>query len=624
MSDRGERDVGSDGGLEDLRGLETRIESEAPYFDPPDEVFRFSRFVCQILAPTSDGTSSRGTGFLVGPDLILTNFHVVEGVPADRLQCRFDVGRLERSDAAFGPTIDVLGVVATSPYSEAEGRGSYRYDSSDHPTADQLDFALLRLKSDIGKQSVEIHHEMRPERGWLELPEHSPDVEPDGIIHVLQHPGGGTLKAARGTIPKDQPGLPARLRYMASTERGSSGSPCFRWSRTAPSRLVLVAMHNYGDPEWPGGGVEFNHGISIDLVRRHIEATGADVEFQPWLSGSRRPPLLKQGIAISVGLIVLFGAAWLYRCPLGLDIWCTASEFEIGPPSTVNIRKLIASHPNRIGFIGLDTLTVKARVNNQLVDLAKDSQGADSTEWIAVEKGETFTIEVTWSSQSVDIASSTIEHRGLSRNSDVVIGPNDYNYEFDDDGDGFVNIQELDYNTGPSIKDSFPKITDLGLIASVSRSDTIGMSLLVIFDTSKFEIDISLKQPDGLVARAESVNDEISYIPGVGAVIEEAGCKGALTVHDLNVDADYNGEMIRYFGANSTLAPGLLHLRAKLRSYCTSYEDVSSSTNRFSVIANKYGSKIGDGVNVINISPEGAVLSSSEQYFDMEIEIRDD
>lgn len=263
----------SSGGLE--KNLEVSVNSQ-PYDAPPSEVYGFSRHVCQILMRTVKGTSAIGSGFLVGPNLALTSFHVVEKVEPHNLECRFDV-RSTDIGPKIGPAYSVAEVLASSPYSIAELDSSYHIQSEVHPQANELDYALLRLDAHVGDELVEVVQGATIKRGWLELPQAVPQTDSTKYVYVLQHPGGAGIRAASGALVTAQPSSGTRLRYLANTSGGSSGSPCFQWSLETPRKLLLVAIHNYGHAG-TGESTGFNQGIPVHLIRNDLdgEAPGWD------------------------------------------------------------------------------------------------------------------------------------------------------------------------------------------------------------------------------------------------------------------------------------------------------------------------------------------------------------
>jgi Trypsin-like peptidase domain len=206
-----------------------------------------------------------GTGFLVGPDTVLTNWHVFEAAKnqgkGDKLGCRFDYELLPDGKVQPGQLVMLQagGLIDSSPYSVAEGTST---PDNPLPTAAELDYALLRLASRVGEQQVE-----GVARGWIALPKAGLPLAADGPILIVQHPQGTPMKLAMDTQAViGLNGNGTRINYRTNTDPGSSGSPVFTmdWD--------LVALHHSGDPAWVNP--TYNQGVPIELVRQRIEAGG--------------------------------------------------------------------------------------------------------------------------------------------------------------------------------------------------------------------------------------------------------------------------------------------------------------------------------------------------------------
>lgn len=222
---------------------------------------RARRAVCQIVI---DG-SPLGTGFLVGPDAVLTNWHVVEKVADDALgsiECLFDFAVKPDGSRNYGPASRLAadGRPARAPYAPAEATDT---PDAPPPVSGELDYALLRLASALGDQNVDTGGK----RGWIVLPTAVPPTEKGSAVLILQHPDRKPMKLAldqEAVIGPVHDGL--RLRYSTNTESGSSGSPCFDMD------WRLIALHHYGDPSW--GQPMYNQGVPAGLIRADIEAKG--------------------------------------------------------------------------------------------------------------------------------------------------------------------------------------------------------------------------------------------------------------------------------------------------------------------------------------------------------------
>ena len=102
-----------------------------------------------------------GTGFLVAPDVLMTNWHVIENVitglvPADKVCLRFDYKVLDDGVAVnsgtehrLAPGAKVDWLLHESPYSAADLSAAPVEDAG----RDELDFVLLRLSQAAGNES---------------------------------------------------------------------------------------------------------------------------------------------------------------------------------------------------------------------------------------------------------------------------------------------------------------------------------------------------------------------------------------------------------------------------------------------------------------------------------------
>jgi hypothetical protein len=235
---------------------------------------RVEGHVCRI---TLDG-AAQGTGFLVGPDTVLTNYHVFESVLKDPktaagITCQFDYKELANQSRTQTPVrlhpTDWL--IDACPYTDGE-----RANDPDRtiPTADELDYALVRIAEPLGSKPIGPNPNVDdppPARGWVRVPEQAPQFAAKMAIIIAQHPDGEPLKLALDTDAIDQdkdktlglrPGG-MRVRYATNTLGGSSGSPCFDFDWN------LIALHHYGDPS--SKYTRYNQGIPVGLIRARLE-----------------------------------------------------------------------------------------------------------------------------------------------------------------------------------------------------------------------------------------------------------------------------------------------------------------------------------------------------------------
>ncbi len=273
------------------RGLELVIREKNGFLDVAEWRSRLGEIegqICRIAIDTDRGEAT-GTGFLVGPDVVLTNYHVIEPVIlGERGEGGGDDAVAKRDDVVFTFDFKVLpgGKVLNSGTSFAlvegevedwlidESPDSAADDLGELPEAEELDYALVRLASSPGTGylgGAEKADRDAPKRGFVEIPEAKPELAPGQALFIVQHPDGEPLKLAFDTdsvILVNEHG--SRVRYKTNTLPGSSGSPCFdvNWQ--------LVAIHHYGDPNYTRifRPAEYNQGIPIAAIRALLTERG--------------------------------------------------------------------------------------------------------------------------------------------------------------------------------------------------------------------------------------------------------------------------------------------------------------------------------------------------------------
>jgi Effector-associated domain 1/Trypsin-like peptidase domain len=235
--------------------------------------------VCRVERKIGVSTQALGTGFLLGPGVVMTNYHVMEDVISgatapDRIGLRFDYKVLAGSGVINAGRVYGLAAnwdVHHSPYSRLDTQ----VDPVGTPSAEELDYALVRVDGNPGLDPVSTGQNVdpqAPQRGWIPVPDHVHDWKTRRALLILQHPSGDPLKLAMRTDANPTPrpdGEPTRVRYTTRTEHGSSGSPCFDidWN--------LIALHHSGDPKYAQFRVkpEWNEGIPftaiMSLLDRH-------------------------------------------------------------------------------------------------------------------------------------------------------------------------------------------------------------------------------------------------------------------------------------------------------------------------------------------------------------------
>ncbi len=268
------------GGMTAVHGpeLELRIKVAQSTFDILTWRRRLGEIegrVCRIEFPEK---TAQGTGFLVGPNVALTNYHVVRKIQQGEISpsqvvFRFDYKVLDDGVAVHAGTTYRLAanwLVDWSPYS---ARDTEVTPSAD-PRPDELDYAILRVEGTPGEDPVGGATVPNPTpRKWIEVPAEAYDFAAQPGLYIVQHPEGKPMQVAldSGAV-LGLNGNATRVRYTTTTEPGSSGSPCFgpdwQW----------VALHHSGDPKYWALGLkpQYNEGIPLPAIRRLLSERGKE------------------------------------------------------------------------------------------------------------------------------------------------------------------------------------------------------------------------------------------------------------------------------------------------------------------------------------------------------------
>ncbi len=223
---------------------------------------RLRRQVCKI--EYNDGHNQvSGSGFLIGPKWVITNYHVVEAAIKDaklwsNVTVYFDWdGNSPGNPTDLDPNEPLLW---ESPYHYLDLRAS-GWDK-DWPD-DCLDAAILQLADEVGNHVIRADCEQR--RGWLSLSS-SGELVSKGGLHIFQHPHGQPLAAAEGNLLLEAWNKnKTRVRYTTATAKGSSGSPGLN------SNMQLLALHHAGEPDNPlKCPPEYNQGVPTGTICAYL------------------------------------------------------------------------------------------------------------------------------------------------------------------------------------------------------------------------------------------------------------------------------------------------------------------------------------------------------------------
>lgn len=234
--------------------LEATQNPHNGYADPLEfarSIHLAARRVCNIMI----NDKVAGTGFLVGPQAILTNWHVVRTL--------FDKGKL-KSDALKDLKVRFNNLAGMNPanqgdqfypvceiehWSEAYGNeyvGKEIRNPKEFPWSTQpehLDYALLRVQEAIGLM-----------RGSYRL---MPDKKPKigAFFELVHHPGQFALKVSQGEfICFTNSTTQVRVDHTANTQRGSSGGLCLQRDELTNTWLAVAIHQAARKTEKPAAG----------------------------------------------------------------------------------------------------------------------------------------------------------------------------------------------------------------------------------------------------------------------------------------------------------------------------------------------------------------------------------
>ncbi len=237
-----------------------------------DYLPKLLKTVCAV-AVGNPSNEILGTGFLIGPDLVMTNYHVLETYldsdngkvkangPGDQIFFFFDYLSTPMPDV---PPTQLLGVQCVTAANDwlVHGRTKLAGDgtSKSKPLVNkEYDYVVVRLAKRIGGMSSSKGG--GGPRGWLDLPQGKIDTLGSKKILVFQHPQKAPQQWDVGDfVQLDQTG--SRVWYRVSTAHGSSGGAAI------DGQGRLYALHNATVTDAVGAPAndKLNQGVRIDWI----------------------------------------------------------------------------------------------------------------------------------------------------------------------------------------------------------------------------------------------------------------------------------------------------------------------------------------------------------------------
>lgn len=218
-------------------------------------VTRYEHGIRYVSPNTGQAVVTGGTGWLIGPQHLITNHHVINGrSESEPLAEEADL-RLQVANMVVQFDYDFNNAVGTPVAVES----LEAWDNWNATPA--LDYAIVKLAFPPGRTPIPLAPRA--------LEEFTTQIRP---VNIIQHPNGNPkslgVRNNLTTLPLED----YELRYFTDTMRGSSGSPVCNdvWQAVALHRAqykLAAAVDFQGKPTaW------VNRGVRIDRIIDHIKA----------------------------------------------------------------------------------------------------------------------------------------------------------------------------------------------------------------------------------------------------------------------------------------------------------------------------------------------------------------
>lgn len=245
---------------------------------------RVRRAVCAV-ALGSPLNAIVGSGFLVAPDVVMTNYHVIKQflkhdkktgdifANADGKELYFFFDYLWEPAPKVPPTQakhTSLCVTAAEGMNwllrarellANDGEANSPTEAATKEAATKLDYAVIKLARRVGALPARLSGGVR--RGWLPLREDEIDMSREKRIMVFQHPEKSPQMYDIGDYVQHDPSR-TRVWYRVNSARGSSGGAA------VDTEGHLFALHNAEVKVEVKGSqgerLKVNQGVRIDLI----------------------------------------------------------------------------------------------------------------------------------------------------------------------------------------------------------------------------------------------------------------------------------------------------------------------------------------------------------------------
>lgn len=192
------------------------------------------RAVCRINIISSEGEEGFGTGFMIAPDILITNNHVLPNE---------NYGRLSYAEFSYEKGKDDLPIPVKI----------FRFEPSRlFYTNEELDFTIIAVHSLATDGSIPLSN-----FAFLKLNPNLGKTKEGNYVSIIQHPDGKMKKVAIRENQITNLDMPKFIRYVTDTKSGSSGAPVFN------DKWDVVALHHAGIPNYDSEGRILNRSGGI-------------------------------------------------------------------------------------------------------------------------------------------------------------------------------------------------------------------------------------------------------------------------------------------------------------------------------------------------------------------------
>lgn len=192
------------------------------------------RAVCRINIYSAEGEEGFGTGFLIAPQLLITNHHVIP-----------DAQYASASYAEFNYEKGIHDLpLSLKVFSFEPSKLFY--------TNEELDYTIVW----VAEASTDGFGKLQ-EFGYLHLNPGLGKTKEGNFVSIIQHPDGKMKKVALRQNEVTNLSLPKFIRYVTDTKSGSSGAPVFN------DKWEVVALHHAGVPRYNAEGKILNRSGAV-------------------------------------------------------------------------------------------------------------------------------------------------------------------------------------------------------------------------------------------------------------------------------------------------------------------------------------------------------------------------